>query len=159
MWQAYAKPYKSRAVGILDIFFLLNFLTMSIWVLHLIDDVNPDALPKRIGVITFSVAIAFIVTLGIMFYHILNQIYQKSPKVHNKFDTYWAKATSVDCYQRFKQIKNVMHTRNDALSFNPTTSVELDSKEKTITYSEVVVDPIRTATFSQLREPVMSFSD
>ncbi len=32
-------------------------------------------------------------------------------------------------------------------------------KEKTITYSEVVVDPIRTATFSQLREPVMSFSD
>ncbi len=157
VWQAYAKPYKNRAIGILDISFLLNFLTMSVWVLHLIDDISPPALSKRIGVITFLVTIAFIVTLAILLYHILNQIYQNCSKVHSEIDSFWKKATSVDCYQRFKQIKNIARTRSEA--FNPNTSVELDSKSNNITYSEVTIDPPRTATFSQLREPVMSFSD
>ncbi|XP_064400825.1 uncharacterized protein LOC135346975 [Halichondria panicea] len=164
VWQAYTQPYKNHAVGLLDLFFLLNFLTMSVWLLHLIDDVTPGAVTKRIGVVTLLVAVASAVTLGMLIYHILDQIYHVSPKARKRFDTFWQKATSVDCYQRFKQIKNMMLNNRKMTSeaYNPNNvianSVELDTKEKSVTYSEVVVE-CRTQTFSQLREPVMSFSD
>lgn len=165
VWQAYAKPYKNRAVGILDLFYLVNFLTLAIWLLHLVEDVTPLAIPKRVGMVTFLICLAFVVYLGILVYHTYSAFYCHFPKFQEKMDTFWKSVRSFVTYQTFKQMKHKIHRkRNSAADTSP--NAELQTYEAPGPSKSVVsfenstgVTLERKETFSTLREPVLDYAD
>ena len=163
--QAYLKPYKNRLIGKLDLFFLLNFLIMAVWLLHLVEDVTPYDRQKRIWGVRIMVILAFITTLAILVYHILKQLHHGIPAFRNWFDSCWERSQTQGWYQMFKKFKYKMHNKNmEAYNVNAT---ELNQKQSStsVTRTEVVIENQtasdtlpRKETFSQLREPVLDFS-
>ena len=165
VWQAYAKPYKNRAVGILDLSFLVNFLTMAIWLLHLVEDVTPLATPKRDGMVMFLIGVAFVITLGILIYHIYKTMYDHFPKFQEKMDEFWKSVRSLMTYQTFKQLKYKMNRKRSSTA-EVSSNTEMERSEAPKPSQTIVsfenstgVTLERKETFSALREPVLDYAD
>ena len=88
IFQAYVRPYKSKAVNILDIFFLTNYTLFLIGCLfvfsgtfHSVSDLNPYIAAVEM----IAIGSAFLVFVGIVIYHVIARVrnqHNKKYKVH-----------------------------------------------------------------------------
>lgn len=168
VWQAYCKPYKNRVVGILDLFFLLNFLTIAIWLLHLVNDDGASyGTVKRDSVVVLLVFIAILVTLGIHVYHLYISLCEASTKFKKGMDKCFASVRSFFTYQKLKQMKYKI-TKPDIKPTDESLGTEQTSNVIPLQVSQTIVsldtsnEPdhhLRKETFSSLREPMLDYAN
>ena len=82
--QAYIRPFKNIGVAFLDMFFLLNLITLTVGTSYTIQ--NSHRLPDQEILATMSVSIAFIMYIGIIVWHFLKRLCKNNTKTDQMID-------------------------------------------------------------------------
>ena len=83
--QAYIRPFKNIGVAFVDMFFLLNLITLTVGTSYTIQ--NSHRLPDQEILATISVSITFIMYTGIIVWHLLRRLCKNNIKTDQMLDT------------------------------------------------------------------------
>ena len=172
--QAFIRPFKNFAVELLDMFFMVNFIILTIGTSYIIDSeqrLERQAIPVRV-----MVSLAFIAFCGIYGFHVFRSL-QRFPTVNEKVEQLFVKGKGLKpTYKKFEtwkyQMKGVRNPHlpgenvampestkmDDSVMVNPPPSVP--TTEVSLSDAEPSPDQninYRKHTFSQLREPVLDY--
>ena len=164
--QAYIRPFKRIGVALLDMFFLLNLITLTLGTLYAIQIEN-SYFDQKILVNT-SVSISFVTFIGIILWHLLKRL-RKNEKIKSKTDEMLASATKFLLAlkkKRFilvvkKKIKRRIMTKREGEQSNGAeegTGGVLESKKYFTEHSESA-PPTTTTTIISLKEMVTAPDD
>ena len=172
LWQAYRKPFRNTYLQLLDLFYMVNFISLAIGTLYFLSIQSSNAGARLRGGVIFFLSLALIVFLGILIFHVFHILY-RIPVLKAKMGKCLEKIREMATYQKLKEYKQrLLRKFEDGETKAATNAVSLtnfnDSNGKTIPTVTVVSfdnslrlpdDDIRrtsqTASFSELREPVL----
>ena len=175
--QAFIQPFKNFAVELLDMFFMVNFIVLTIGTSYIID--NEQRQEMQAILVGLMVSLAFIAFCGIIIYHIFRAL-QKLPTIKEKLDQLFARIKKLKpTYQKFKILKHQMKgVRNPDLPRNELESnamthnnmddsIMMNSPLQSVPITEISLSDAepppdqdisyRLRSFSQLREPVLDY--
>ena len=166
--QAYIHPFKNIGVAVLDMFFLLNLIALTVGTLYTIQNYNPRLSDQEILAKT-SVSIAFIMYIGILVWHLLKRLH-KNKKIKTKTDQMLATVTRLLLALKLKIKREIIYKRKGESGSSGgqgaatvlqsglklTVHSEATTGTTTISLQDMVAAPDNEEpTLSQLREPVL----
>ena len=166
--QAYIRPFKSIGVALLDMFFLLNLIALTVGTLYTIQNYNPRFSDQEILAKT-SVSITFIMYIGIIVWHLWKRL-RKNKKIKTKTDQMLATVTRLLLALKLKIKREIIDKRKGESGsgggqgaaavlqsgLKLTAYSEATTGTTTISLQDMVAAPDNEEpTLSQLREPVL----
>ena len=166
--QAYIHPFKNIGVAILDMFFLLNLIALTIGTLYTMQNYNQKLSDQEILAKT-SVSITFIMYIGIIVWHLLKRLH-KNKKIKTKTDQMLATVTRLLLALKLKIKREIVDKRKGESGsgggqgaaavlqsgLKLTAYSDATTGTTTISLQDMVAAPDNEEpTLSQLREPVM----
>ena len=180
--QAYVQPFRSFAIGLMDMYFLLNFIILSLAISYILGQGTRDH-DGQDAVVEVMISLSFVVFIGIIACHIITAL-RKIPKVREATDQLYSK---IKKWLPRKVTKDL--TESDQSAYEPgTTSNDMelsmggsghgqDNRKVELTKyiprtTEVTVDGLTSdsdlesttefrppvLTFSKLREPILDYT-
>lgn len=186
IFQAHIQPFRSFAIELLDMSFILNFTFLSLATSHIIDDSNSEEQQKT--VVNLMLSLAFVVFLGIIVYHAFVQL-RKIERFRDKVDDIYAMAMEKLKMDKYSPVP-IKPRRAPPVAVAPTIETPVTTMELTMngeespglvtaTSSEPTTDSNRNTgtsdvsfdvavpapdgprphavTFSKLREPILDY--
>ena len=168
--QGYCRPFKSLALDLLDMFFIVNLCWMLIGTIQIFEN-KDNSIQRQRQLVAVLITFAFIAWVCILVYHIFLTA-TEIPKFKEKMTEYRDKMKSMaPTYSNFKQMKQKVRRRNVSDSPVALTNVTAadSNTPKGPTVSEVSlrqsdqspgdskIPPHSPPSFSELREPVLDF--
>ena len=159
----YCRPFKSTTLGLLHMFFLLNFIILALITVHIVD--IQDLEGKQEQLVTVMVGTVFVVFCGIMAYHTFLAL-RKFPIFEKKSDEYINRIK--EWYERRRGIEKVTPAPESTDSViemkgkqrtqkKSTTSLVPTSSDVNINDPTLFENSIPNTRFSQFREPVLEY--
>ena len=176
--QAFIRPFKNFAVELLDMFFMVNFIILTIGTSYIID--SEQRLESQAILVGVMVSLAFIAFCGIIGYHVFRAL-QRFPTIKEKLDQLFVKCKELKpTHKKFKILKHqIKGVRNLSLPGSELEKGTATMKEypntvdrsvmgypsvpvTEISLSDAELPPDRDTSyqphsFSQLREPVLEY--
>ena len=164
--QAYIHPFKRIGVALLDMFFLLNLIALTLGTLYNIQNEN-RYFDQKILVNT-SVSISFVTVIGIILWHLMKRL-RKNDKIKSKTDEMLASATTfllaLKMKKRFilvvKKMKRRIMTKREGEQSNGAEEREGGVLESTKYFTErsESAPPTTATTIISLKEMVAAPDD